>query len=123
MLIQFPDVLRIEERVLGNPIRQLAERDLSANETLVPFTRNKRTGGLFTPDAGPEVIVTADARFAQSGDQRVVVLPKGDALGTDLRRGVWLKHPSRINAPDLPAECARTRSSWASAFHYIEENA
>lgn len=124
MRIQFPDVLRVEEWVLGSPIRQLAERDVSADGTLVPFTRNKRTGGIFTPDdGGPEVIVTSDAKFAQPGDQRIVLLPKGDTLSADLRGGKWLKHPSRTATADLKAECARTRTSWSDAFHYIEENA
>lgn len=39
MRVQFPDVLRVEEWVLGSPIRQLADRDMSAEGILVPFTR------------------------------------------------------------------------------------
>jgi superfamily II DNA or RNA helicase len=124
MRVQFPNVLRIEEWVLGSPIRQVAERGWSVDGELVPFTRNKRTGGLFTPDSGgPEVIVTCDPKFAQSSDTRVVLLPKGDALTADLRRGTWLRHPHRVSAPDLKAESARSRASWTNAFHYITENA
>jgi len=123
MRVQFPDVLRVEEWVLGSPIRQVASRDLSIEGTLVPFTRNKRVGGLFTPqDGGPEVIVAPDPKFAEPGDARVVLLPKGESVTADLRGGTWLRHPDRLTAPDLKAECAGSRDSWANAFRYIEED-
>jgi superfamily II DNA or RNA helicase len=123
MRVQFPNVFRVEEWVLGSAIRQVAERDLSAEGTLVPLTRQKRTGAFFTPnDGGPEVLVTSDPKFVQAGDLRVVLLPKGEIATSDLRRGTWLKHPSRIGTTDLPTECVRSRASWANAFHYIEED-
>jgi len=123
MRVLFPDVLRVDEAVLGSPIRQVAERDVIGNGTLVPFTRGKHTGFLFTPDGGgQEIIVASDTKFVQAGDSHVVFVSKLSAPIPDLRRGRWLRHPQRVTAPNLRAECARVSASWVHAFSYLEED-
>ncbi|MBV8517678.1 MAG: DEAD/DEAH box helicase family protein [Acidobacteria bacterium] len=124
MRVDFPDVLANDEWVLGSPIRQVVDRDVAAEGALIPLTRNKRKGFLFKPDGdGTEVIVATDPKFVESADTYAVLLPKTAAVGADLRRGRWIKHPKRITNPDVRREIGNTRESWAHAFRYVEEDA
>lgn len=122
MHVDFPDVLAIDESVLDSPIRQIVDRDVSAEGSLVPFTRNKRKGFLFKPDGeGAEVIVASDLKFVEAADRYAVVLPKAIPITGDLRRGRWVKHPKRTTNPDIRKAIQGTRDSWSRAFSYVEE--
>lgn len=123
MLVRFPDVLDIDERLLGSPIRRVAEQGVSVDGTLVPFTRGKSKILLFTPvDGSGEIIVVPDEKHVLPGDTRVVLVPKLTAPTPDLRRGTWLRHPLKKAAPDFQQEIAGTIDSWKNAFTYIEED-
>lgn len=124
MRVDFPDVLGIDEWLMGSPIRQVAERGWAAEGTLVPFSRGKRKGLLFTPDdGGAEIIVAPDSKFVQQSDTHVILLAKVSGPTSDLRGGVWLRHPKRMTNPDIRQEIVRTLDSWAHAFSYIEGDA
>jgi superfamily II DNA or RNA helicase len=123
MQVKFPDVFGIDASVLGSPIRQIAQRGLTAEGALVPFTRDRSKLLLFTPaDGSHEVIVASDAKHARDGDSHVVVLPKVSSPTADLTRGTWLRHPRKATNPDFKQEIVRTIESWRNAFTYIEED-
>lgn len=123
MHVDFPDVFGIDERLLGSPIRQIAESAGNAEGTFVPFARGKRKGLLFTPDDGSdEIIIAPDLKFLEPSDKQVILLPKVSLPTSDLRDGTWVRHPKRTTSPNLRQEVARTRDSWAHAFNYVAED-
>jgi hypothetical protein len=123
MRIRFPDVLGIDERVLGSPIRQVATQHVFRDGTLVPFRRGKSQALLFTPDDGShEVIVVPDAKHIHHDDTHMVLLSKVSAPTPDLSAGMWLRHPLKNATPDFRQEIADTIDSWRNAFAYIEED-
>jgi superfamily II DNA or RNA helicase len=124
MLISLPDILGIDEFSHGNRIRQVAKRFVLVEGTLATFTRGKLRGLLFRPAAQDnEVLVVPHRKHISSGDQRVVCAAGASRTTSDLRAGIWLRHPLlKSGNVDYESEIREVVQSWMGAFSYIEED-
>jgi superfamily II DNA or RNA helicase len=125
--IQFPLVLGVNEKIHGNRIQQVVERERQVEGSLIPFTSGRIRGHLFrsTNDTYEALLLSRGSRIPD-GHERVIEA-SGDLHNSsvDLRSAKWLRHPR------LGENGAERRSrlleaivnSWDEAFAFKTEDA
>jgi superfamily II DNA or RNA helicase len=124
MRIKLPNIFAIREDIEGNPLRQLAARDVVIDGDFATFRRGQLNGFLLRPsDGSPEILVVRNLRGVLDTDQRVVLAPAVTTANTDASSGVWLRHPvTRTTGIDYPREISTAAESWKNSFAYVEED-
>jgi superfamily II DNA or RNA helicase len=124
MTVKLPDLLAIREDLDGNPIRQIAVRDVVVEGDFVRFSRGNLDGFLVRPsDGSREILIVRTLRGVLDSDRRVVLAPAITITNRDASAGTWLRHPDmRTNGIDYPEEMRLVEESWSNSFSYIEEN-
>src|SRR2546426_2225301 len=115
MLISFPTVFALDERRLGNPVRQIAESSRQIEGTLIPYVWDRVHGFLFQPNGGDEeTLILPRARQLPSSQVRVIEgTVTNPTNAVDLRDAKWIKHPVRSGAVfDHAQAIQETLKSW-----------
>ncbi len=125
MLVNFPNILAINELYKGNLIRQVAKRSAQLEGSLETFRRGKLEGLFFRPSVqGDGVLIVTHGKQQLSNEDRCVVFMRDASLTTsDLRAGTWIRHPLlRSSIVDYESEIRKVVQSWSDAFSYIGED-
>ena len=127
MIINFPNVLAIDELRVENPVLQIGELGLRREGALGTFASGHLRGFLFQPTDGSEkVVIIPKTKHIPDGYVRIVQAPLNVVTDApDLSDAVWLRHPL-LNRPggvtDHEVETERVLESWAGAFSYVQED-
>lgn len=127
MFITFPSVLKVDESIAENSVRQIGELGIRKEGQLPRFAHKNVRGFLFQPrDGGHEVLILPTGKATPQGHARIL---RADVNGSnsdlDLSTGKWLRHPiidGRQGVPDYRNEITRVLESWATAFSYVAED-
>jgi superfamily II DNA or RNA helicase len=129
MLITFPSILTVDELRSGNRIRQIGERSLQVEGTLIPFAHGRLHGFLFRSDETGEETLVVPPKTKQVPENHLRVIeatvPTTDG-DVDLRDGTWVRHPLqnrfRAGTFDYGREIQEALESWSGAFSYVQED-
>jgi superfamily II DNA or RNA helicase len=125
MIISFPTLLSLNERVAGNPIRQLSQRASSVEGECTPFTSGQLRGFLLQSNGSGEIVVLPKAKRVPERHVRVIEAASVPTNGDfDLSDGIWVRHPLQNSGAAFvhQREIEDVLKSWMGAFAYIQED-
>jgi len=125
MIINFPNLVCLDEAIADNSIRQLSQRTPPVDGTCAPFTSGRLRGFLLQSDGTGETLVLPKAKQVPDHHVRVIesnAVPLDGAF--DLSDGIWFRHPAQNTtaAFDNQREIEEVLRSWLGAFSYVQED-